>query len=633
MAKVFLSYDREDLARAKSVASYLEAAGHAVWWDRNIRGGAQYTREIERAIEDSDAVVVLWSHASVNSEWVRDEAAEGRDRGTLVPALIDAVKPPMGFRQFQTIDVTDWNASPSERAPMLLDALSRDSPTSSRATAPPVRPSARKNFAWNQRSIAILAVVALIIAAAAGWFFTRASVRATTISVTPADSSALSQALARNLLVKLGVLQSGSTHSIKIVDAGGTDAELNFTINGSRERDHVRASVSLVSRADKAILWSKDYDQPGSTQSDLEAQIAMSAGQVLGCAAEEASGESGRLSDSARKIFLNACATLAETGWDKRAVIPMLRQVLEQSPSFRPAWAKLLFAETDVISFLVTGGDPAEQLVNQLRKDVVLARKVDPNMAEATLAEIELGDRDSVARSMEIVDKAKAQDPDNPLVLSSRSMILQTVGRMADAIADAQRAAELDPLSPANRNAYIIALAYGGQIDRARAELDRAKKLWPGARAVLDAEFSLELRFGDFEKAARASDNYGPGSEIYIKARQNPSDANVAALLDLPRPTNMAPYASFVLQALGEMNRVDEFFDFAERNRVASILGVNSYILFRPWVAPARRDPRFMRLAKGIGLVDYWQKSGEWPDFCRDPELPYDCKEEAAKLG
>jgi hypothetical protein len=57
-----------------------------------------------------------------------------------------------------------------------------------------------------------------------------------------------------------------------------------------------------------------------------------------------------------------------------------------------------------------------------------------------------------------------------------------------------------------------------------------------------------------------------------------------------------------------------------------------SYILFRPALASVRRDPRFLPLAKRIGLVDYWQKSGTWPDYCSRPGIPYDCKKEAAKL-
>jgi hypothetical protein len=55
--------------------------------------------------------------------------------------------------------------------------------------------------------------------------------------------------------------------------------------------------------------------------------------------------------------------------------------------------------------------------------------------------------------------------------------------------------------------------------------------------------------------------------------------------------------------------------------------------LFSPDTAPLRRDPRFMRTAAKLGLVDYWRSSGHWPDFCSQPGMPYDCKAEAAKLA
>jgi TIR domain len=85
MAKVLLSYDREDTDRAAPIAAALEQSGHSVWWDRHIKGGANFSREIEQALADADAVVVLWSQHSVQSDWVRDEAAAGRDSGRLVP--------------------------------------------------------------------------------------------------------------------------------------------------------------------------------------------------------------------------------------------------------------------------------------------------------------------------------------------------------------------------------------------------------------------------------------------------------------------------------------------------------------------------------------------------------------------
>jgi hypothetical protein len=34
-----------------------------------------------------------------------------------------------------------------------------------------------------------------------------------------------------------------------------------------------------------------------------------------------------------------------------------------------------------------------------------------------------------------------------------------------------------------------------------------------------------------------------------------------------------------------------------------------------------------------VGLVRFWQKTDDWPDFCFEADLPYDCKKEAAKLN
>lgn len=105
MARIFLSYVRTDEAKARTIASALEKAGHSVWWDRHITGGSQFSKQIEQALADAEAVVVLWSAASVESAWVRDEAAIGRDSNRLVPVRVDQTLPPLGFRQHQTIDL------------------------------------------------------------------------------------------------------------------------------------------------------------------------------------------------------------------------------------------------------------------------------------------------------------------------------------------------------------------------------------------------------------------------------------------------------------------------------------------------------------------------------------------------
>ena len=122
MAKVFLSYARADASAAKQLAECIERAGHQVWWDHQIEGGSRFTAEIDRELKGADAVVVIWTKSSVESPWVQDEAAEGRDSGCLVPVLLGTDKPPLGFRQFQSIDFGSWNG---EGDPPALEALVR----------------------------------------------------------------------------------------------------------------------------------------------------------------------------------------------------------------------------------------------------------------------------------------------------------------------------------------------------------------------------------------------------------------------------------------------------------------------------------------------------------------------------
>jgi hypothetical protein len=98
MADIFLSYAREDRAAAERIAQALAGRGYNVWWDRDIPAGPSYTQVIEQALVSAKCVLVLWSAVSVASSWVQDEAREGQERGVLVAARLENVKPPLGFR-------------------------------------------------------------------------------------------------------------------------------------------------------------------------------------------------------------------------------------------------------------------------------------------------------------------------------------------------------------------------------------------------------------------------------------------------------------------------------------------------------------------------------------------------------
>jgi hypothetical protein len=106
---LFLSYAREDRATAQQLAHALGEEGFSVWWDREIRGGSDFTEEIAAKLRAARRVIVLWSPKAVASSFVRDESARAREAGKLLPVRIEAVDLPLGFGQLQTLDLIDWD--------------------------------------------------------------------------------------------------------------------------------------------------------------------------------------------------------------------------------------------------------------------------------------------------------------------------------------------------------------------------------------------------------------------------------------------------------------------------------------------------------------------------------------------
>jgi hypothetical protein len=108
VADIFISYSRKDSARVAPIADALEAEGFSVWWDPEILPGTTFDEVIDRALNAAKCVIVAWSHNSVGSRWVREEANDGLNREILIPLRIDGVPLPRGFKLVQTEDFAAW---------------------------------------------------------------------------------------------------------------------------------------------------------------------------------------------------------------------------------------------------------------------------------------------------------------------------------------------------------------------------------------------------------------------------------------------------------------------------------------------------------------------------------------------
>jgi len=146
MSDIFISYSSSDRPKAQKLGKRLEEEGWSVWLDRKIPPGQSYSKVIEEALNSAKCVVVLWSKASVASEWVQNEATEGKRRGILVPAVIEETAPPFEFQRIQAANLLDWEKeTPDNELDQFLEAVrknilsgegsSLDKPTSGRHEA------------------------------------------------------------------------------------------------------------------------------------------------------------------------------------------------------------------------------------------------------------------------------------------------------------------------------------------------------------------------------------------------------------------------------------------------------------------------------------------------------------------
>jgi DNA-binding winged helix-turn-helix (wHTH) protein/tetratricopeptide (TPR) repeat protein len=532
-------------------------------------------------------------------------------------------------------------------------------------------PASGGSHAWRVTWLAA-AGGALLLALAAIFFLVlrpNAAPTIPSIAVLGEAGSPESADLARNVAADLSRLAAARATDLAIVEASRAEtANYLARIAGQRRGARLWARATLAERATGTLLWSAEFDRPLTEATGLRQQVAAKLGDVLLCALHGSGAGEGVIDLAALRLFLVYCDR-AENGMTED-LLATVRQVTERAPGFAPGWAGRALVEGALgMPDHATGNDDARRRGYRVAAWTHLqrARAIDPTIVEAYLAESRLLMVEPArwAERLAILDRGLAATPDAALS-TFRSKNLFSVGRIRDAVESSRRAAMLNPLSPNYRGAAALGLAHAGDVEAARQEIATAEALWPGVLQIRAVRFAFERDFGDPLAALAMLDDsrnftfLGSPEErdvirLFLRARDDPTPANIDASLAsydaslrggpragpgyslaLSQPDLRLRGGSHVgpsyLQALVRLGRIDEAFRLASRPELGYVLRKEAAVLFYPHMRPIRRDPRFMALARHLGLLQYWRSSGIWPDFCSEPDLPYDCRAEARRL-
>lgn len=628
-ATLFLSYAHSDETQARKIATALEEAGYTVWWDALIEGGAVYAKSIGSALETADAVIVMWSAKSVESHWVRDEAAQGRERHCLIPISLDGTRPPLGFGQIQVIKFRSWGG---RRDSPQFEALERAIAQCSGAMLPPVkvrrsRMSRRTAlFAGGGAAVAIVGGGAYL-AFDRGLFGGKAD--ESSIAVLPfknlsGDRSqdyfaeGLTEEI-RAALIRLDAIRVMAAASSERAGEEDDDVQsiakhlgVGYLLSGSvrKSGDLFRISTELTDGKTGFSLWSTTVDRRLNDIFALQAEIARLVAEALSiqiATDEPAPGGTENVEAYDHYLKGKSLFGLAKDEATDRQALAHFELAISADPKFALARA----ARSRTLASLAAADVEASELRPMYNEAVAEAKRaVDlaPNLAEAHLA---LGyalfaGRLDVKGAGPSYDKAFQLGRGNADIVLLYALFCSRAGRAEEAHAAIQRALALDPINArVHRAAGSIDYAARRYAD-ALPPLNRALELNPKiSNAHALAGFSLlqmgRLNDAKVEFEAEPSEfNRLTGLAIIEHLSGNRQAAEIAYAELLKAMGDAALYQQ--AEILAQWGRTDEAVAKLWKARRVGDSGL-TYLATDPLLDPIRKHPEFINLLNELKLT------------------------------
>ena len=435
---------------------------------------------------------------------------------------------------------------------------------------------------------------------------------------------------------------AGAVSRINLIDDGtagdGARPDLLVRVALDPTGSSPSAVARLVRGDDGSILWSERFVAEDRDEGHLRRNVALGVARIVRCGLERAAA----VSDDAASVRLYFAACGAMEAGDWAAALSHVSQAVARQPEDAAGWACLAMA-TLLSDRGWSGAMTASAETRRIAK--AHARKalsLDPHSGRAYQA-LAIAAGPFGSEGMTILASGIRADPDHDSLHGLRSLVLLNSGYVKASLAPSQRAMGLDPT---NIDAHFLSahlLMAAGRSDEALALQAKIEEVFPGEQQTVQLRHQFLLNGPD---PARALAEF---ELLEVRPENHPFalrllEAQLRKRAGLPLPEQGAfdrdaeaafrddPSLAWQIAAvLADLGQTERAFAWIARGPRADPLR-RWWPLFLPHAAPLRRDPRFFAAMNELGLVEIWRKRGQWPDFCSEPGLRYDCRREAARL-
>ena len=478
-----------------------------------------------------------------------------------------------------------------------------------------------------------VAVVALVAAAGASWrTFDRgpgAPAGLRSVAVLPFDSFSedseqdhFAEGMTETLITGLAQIEGLrviSRSSVMRYREGRPGApeiarQLNvrYLVEGSVQRDggRVRVSAQLIEAGEDRHIWAQSYDRSLRDALALQAELAAAvATEIRGFLAPPSKGRS--VDPRAQEAYFKG-----RYYWNRRTPAGIRRSVeyFEEAASIAPDWALSYAGIADAYNLLGSYRLSAMSDSHpRARAAAEQAIRLDPNLGEAyaslgTVISDYYWDWPAAEKAFE---KATALNPNDSTGRQWYSAHLVKMKRFDEAVEEAQRGVENDPLSPIASANLAWILYYSRQYARARERILAVLDFHPGFPAALLDLGLIELQLGRPEAAQKAFERAHEGlgqpaavlAHVAIaQAAQGDIQRAATTLRDLKKKAAdgpPAPYAESLLHVgLGDSDAAFESLEAAYNQRDWKI----GFAAVDPALDPLRGDPRLDLLLSRLDL-------------------------------